>query len=493
MGTRKLRMTAALWAVAALGFVACEKSETGGTGALLDEVSKADQFAIDVLGSYYLWNEEIERDLKHLNPDTCRFPMEVVKNIRYYDYSAGREIDRWTVLTDDLQSLVNSIQGREVAYGYYLQAGRISNAPGCYFLVVTYVVKDSPADKAGLKRGDVILTLDGKTITKENIYDSYNTASVTLGLSTLVDGQISTLVHDVALTAEEIYEDPILVAKTFDVSGKTVGYLAYTSFDLKSSLRLPELFRQFKSKGVDELILDLRYNGGGYAFTETLLASMIAPEAQVESGDVFQTEVYNSILTEQLRKAGEDANTYFSTIHRLESGAGELVIDVSDANLGIDKVYAIVSGGTASASEGLIVGLDPYMDIELIGKQTHGKYCAGVLLSPKDIYNNKYDYSLIKGWGMYVMISMFADRDGRNASIPDGLSVDVEAEDDPLDGYQLGDENETMLRAALQLAGKSYPQAASQTRAYSKSIKLVPLDHGAPRGILIKTDVPPFR
>ena len=94
---------------------------------------------------------------------------------------------------------------------------------------------------------------------------------------------------------------------------------------------------------------------------------------------------------------------------------------------------------------------------------------------------------------MYVMISKFADRYGRNESIPDGIPVDVRIDDDPFDGCQLGDENETMLRAALQAAGKVYPQAASVTRSYSNNIELTPLEHGAPRGILIKTDVPALR
>ena len=167
-------------------------------------------------------------------------------------------------------------------------------------------------------------------------------------------------------------------------------------------------------------------------------------------------------------------------------------IDVSDANPGISKVYVIVTGGTASASEGLIVGLKPYMDVELVGQRTYGKYCAGILLAPDQFYSSRYDYSLIQDWGMYVMISKFADCNGRNASIPDGIPVDLEAKDNPLDGYQLGDENETMLRAALQAAGKTYPKSASVTRSYSKAIDLTPLDHGAPRGILIRTDLPPL-
>ncbi len=79
----------------------------------------------------------------------------------------------------------------------------------------------------------------------------------------------------------------------------------------------------------------------------------------------------------------------------------------------------------------------------------------------QDFYTSRYDYTLIRDWGMYVMISKFADCNGNNVSIPDGIPVDLEAKDNPLDGYQLGDENETMLRAALQAAGKTYPKSAS--------------------------------
>ena len=482
---------AVLWTAVTLALAGCvgtaNPDKKGDTPT--PEVAKADQYAIDVLGSYYLWNEEIEKNLVRLDPDTCRMPMEVVKSIRYRE--GGKEVDRWTVLTDDLKSFQNSVQGLGLTYGYDLQAGRISNKPGEYFLIVSYVSNGGPAQKAGLKRGDVIISLDGKAITMDNIYDAFNSRSIDLGITGLEGDHISGDVRNVSLIAVDMYEDPILVAKTFDVNGKKVGYLAYTGFDLKSSKALPDVFRNFKSMNIDELIIDLRYNGGGYAFTENVLASMIAPSANVLAGDIFQTEVYNSILAEAWKKQGEDTNTYFSTVHEISSQ--KLKIDVSDANLGISKVYAIVTGGTASASEGLIVGLKPYMDVVLVGRQTYGKYCAGIMLAPGDFYNSRYDYSLIKDWGMYVMISKFADRDGRNESIPDGIPVDVEVDDNPFDGYQLGDENETMLRAALQLAGKSYPQAALQTRAYSKSIELTPLEHGTPRGILIKSDVPVFR
>ncbi len=106
---------------------------------------------------------------------------------------------------------------------------------------------------------------------------------------------------------------------------------------------------------------------------------MIAPKANVLAGDMFQTEVYNSILADVWKKQGEDTNTHFSTSHEISQTSK---VDVSDANPGISKVYVIVTGGTASASEGVIVGLKPYMDVELVGQRTYGKYCAGILLAP---------------------------------------------------------------------------------------------------------------
>ena len=489
MNTKNLCGAAVVLTVA-LGLLGCvETNADNKDEAPTPEIAKADRFAIDVLETYYLWNEEIEKNLAKLDPDTCRMPMEVVKSIRYHE--VGKEVDKWTVLTDDLESFTNSVQGLGLTYGYDLQVGRISNREGEYFLVVSYVSNGGPAQKAGLKRCDVIITLDGKAITQNNIYEAFNSRTIELGVTKLDGDHIGEEVRTVGLRAVDMYEDPILVTKTLDVNGKKIGYLAYSGFDLKSSQSLRDVFLRFKSENVQELILDLRYNGGGYAFTENVLASMIAPRANVAAGDIFQTEVYNSILAQAWKEQGEDTNTYFSNIHELSSQ--NLRIDVSDANLGIDKLYVIVTGGTASASEGLIVGLRPYMDVVLVGQQTYGKYCAGILLAPKDFYNSKYDYSLIKDWGMYVMISKFADRDGRNESIPDGIPVDVRIDDDPFDGCQLGDENETMLRAALQAAGKVYPQTASVTRSYSKNIELTPLEHGAPRGILIKTEIPVFR
>ena len=160
----------------------------------------------------------------------------------------------------------------------------------------------------------------------------------------------------------------------------------------------------------------------------------------------------------------------------------------------LKKVTFIVTDGSASASEGLIVGLGPYMDVTLVGNQTYGKYCAGWMMSAEDFWGTqaKENYSMIGNWGIYVMVSKFADKSGNNAAMPDGIPVDINASDNPLDGYQLGDENETMLKAALTAAGK--PTVG--TRAFSGNqpvYEMERIEHGKPRGILIKSDIPPVK
>ena len=452
------------------------------------EIQQASNFALNTLYTYYLWNQEIYNDLEKLDPETCLDPKTVVHDIRYH--ANGKEVDHWTQLTDDMKAMTSSVEGLGLSYGYSLEAGRISNKEGVYFLIVDYVVKGGPADKGKLKRGDLIMTIDGSEITSSNINNVYNSEKITLGVAHLTaDGYLGAVEYDVTLSAEDIWEDPVLVDTTYDVGGKTVGYLVYNSFDLNTLGTLPGIFCKFKEKGVQELILDLRYNGGGFVTTECELASLIAPYASVAAKDIFQTEVYNSILTEAWKES-EDFNTYFDTKFEYKNENYDISEDISDANLDLKKIYCIVTSSSASASEGLIVGLTPYVDITLIGQQTYGKYCAGYMLSPKNVFSNSQnvDISKIGNWGIYVMVSKFADKYGNNRAMPDGIPVDIEVQDNALDGFQFGDENETMLRAALSAAGKVYTKAPIEGRR--SGLETVRLEHGAPRGMLIKTDIP---
>lgn len=454
-----------------------EPSPSGGgstinpTVTISEEIQRADVFAQDVLRLYYLWNKEITNAIdSQLDPNTCGDPVATVAKIRYKQgggFNTKQDEDRWTKLFDDITPFMESVQSVETTNGMSLSVGKFSGtSPQQYFFIVNLVYEGGPAENEGLKRGDIIISYNGKDITDANLEEAYyseQTAEYGLG-EWLADG-IYDLGTSVLLTPVKMYLDPIICNKTFEVGSKKVGYLMYDSFDLNSSNKLINVCKQFKSEGVTELILDLRYNGGGYVFTENLLASMLVPETNVQAGNLYEQEIYNDELTEAYSKRfGKDFNkTFFSFNHEYgEKGdADYMKFSTNGANIGLTKIYAIVSGETASASEALLVGLSPYIDIVIIGEQTHGKYCSGYILSVEDVYN--IPPVSISKWGLYVMVSTYADRDNKNIARPVGIIPNIGVKDTPWEGLSIGNENEAMLKAALQAAGKVYPSVAVAT------------------------------
>ncbi len=176
------------------------------------------------------------------------------------------------MLTNDITSVTSEMNGTTTSFGWNLTFYDMSNLVNReqYIGVVNFVYKDSPAAKAGLKRGDILLTLDGQIINSSNYQNLYygNTLTVTLGRMDPESYTISDQNKEVSLTAVSMYENPVICDSIYEFNGKKVGYLAYTSFDFASIPQLIEISRKFKAEQVKELVLDLRYNGGGYVTTE---------------------------------------------------------------------------------------------------------------------------------------------------------------------------------------------------------------------------------
>ena len=460
----------------------------------LDDETRAQRyyvntFAWNVMDSFYLWRDEIADALGQW--ENWEEPIAKVAKIRYKD-ARGKDIDRWTVVTDDISSFTGRVSGhtRTLGMDFLLYYTDETNTRIC--AVVTYVFADSPAAMAGIGRGDVILSVNGYEMTPGNyeelVMDGIlGGGTVTLGFS---GGK------SVTMTAVDMYENPVQTVRTLDLpSGRKVGYLHYTSFTLDSCEELIDVFSAFTQEGIDDLVLDLRYNGGGYVITETVLASMLAPVADVTAGNIFSTEVYNKTLA---REMGNEPS-YFKTEFVFQSEGTIHVISTVGANPDLPRLYVLVTEFSASASESLICCLKPYMDVTVIGKQTSGKYCAGIIITAKSWYDEakdalekgQYEKALpyVDNWGMYVMYSRYADRNGKTLSMPDGIVPDYEVADNPLDGYGLGDPQETMLAYALRLIEAR--QAAGYTRSTSAVPPLTPVEgdsHPRTTGILVGTD-----
>ena len=304
MNTKMLKKFVWLWLalLLPLGFVACSDDdeplnpvtppqEEEGSKAYQDEMAYANFFAYNVMSDVYLWKQEIASALNSWL--ILADPVKAVEKARYKE--AGEDVDKWTMMTSSYTEMVGGTDGISSGtygcnYKFYLKEDNSDKVVA----FVTYTYPGSPAEKAGLQRGDVVLEINGKPLDRNNYTDLYYSSSMTVGIGYIQeDGTYSDVEKTAGMTAVSMYEDPVLLSKVFDCGGKKVGYLAYTSFTFESSLALYDVCKKFKAEGISELILDLRYNGGGYVFTEEVLASMLAPEAEVKNKSVFETEMWN--------------------------------------------------------------------------------------------------------------------------------------------------------------------------------------------------------
>ena len=353
-----------------LGFLVLSMLGGGCGKQVPDEYSRLDDetklqrkyvntFAWNVMDEYYLWRDEIAPAMERWQ--NWEEPIRKVADIRYKD-AAGRNIDRWTLLTDDFASLIGGVSGHTRTFGMDFQLYYYDSSHKRVCAVVTYTYDASPAAGAGLKRGDVILTVDGRDMTPDNYQGIvqerlFGGGTVKLGLS---DGRSATL------TAVDMYENPVHTVRILErPDGKKVGYLHYTSFTLDSCDDLVRVFFDFVLAGIDDLVLDLRYNGGGYLIAEEVLASLLAPVSVVEAGSVLSREIYNAKMAAEVK---EDPSCFETSFIFRNKGSLQ-TISTLGANPDLPRLYVLATGSSASASESLVCCLRPYMDVILVGGQ----------------------------------------------------------------------------------------------------------------------------
>ena len=423
-----------------LSFLSCEKENNGinPQKPVTGNTLKVNNFIYEDVQDYYLWTSTV-----NWNKFDPKYEQD---SYDFFDKLIYKSEDQWSMLTDDAQAFHNMLDGVSTSFGYELIWGRFINSTNRYAIVL-YVYPGSPAQKAGLKRGDFLVSIDGnKNLTDANYMDLYNAPSITLGKAFPLDnGDLAPDPNLVYMEAVTMYEDPV-VKDTVIVKGThRIGYLCYTNYTLESINRLQEVFTGFKAQGVTDVVLDLRYNGGGYAETSCVLSSILAPSAVVARKDIFLTQTWNDVLTAYFKREGEDTNEYF--------------MDNLSVNMDLSRLYVLTLRFSASASEATMIGLKPYMNVIQIGEATHGKYYGGALLNPMVYDSRKKTWitdNEIENWLMYLMVYRYADSKG-DTSFSGGLIPDYPIEEDY--NYELpplGDERDPLFGKAIELiTGKS--------------------------------------
>ncbi|MBW8199302.1 S41 family peptidase [Flagellimonas abyssi] len=374
-------------------------------------------------------------------PDPENFYYSICNN---HERIVGEEnaIDRFSFANEDYSELVNSLSGISQSNGLEFGLRLIGNSSDV-FGYVQYIVPNSDASTKDIQRGEFFTRVDGVQLNTQNYINLLfgENSTYTLGMATVSDNTISDSAKEVTLTKiENQIEDPILVAKTLDVNGTKVAYLMYNRFLSSFNEDLNDAFAQFKADGATELVLDMRYNPGGSVNTSRLLASMIYG---TNTSDVYIKQRWNAKI--QAEFSDEFLTDYFA------SSTGASAINT----LNLSRVFVLATGDSASASELVMNGLDPYIDVIHIGTTTRGKNEFSITLV--DDLENSYIYSENRegkinpdnSWGLQPLVGRNENADGFY-DYTSGLVPDIALSEDLTNLGVLGDPNEPLLARALE-------------------------------------------
>ena len=396
------------------------------------------------LNEFYYWQEEVEAlsDEKLNNEKTYASFISENSNPEIFFNSLKHPEDRFSWIEKNYIDLENTLQGIFATNG--VEFGLLYACENCNELIgyVKYILKDSDADGKNIQRGDFFTGVNGTRLTSNN-YRSLlfgENLSYTLNMSSLQSGTLISNGIDVELTKEENFKtNPIQVSKTLSIPNEAkVGYLMYNQFVADRSNDLNETFAYFKTEGITELIIDLRYNGGGSVQNCVELASMITGQYDSE---IFAEEIWNQkLLTYLEERFGRE-----SLINRFVNKLGN---EEQINSLKFNRVYIITSSESASASELLINGLASYIDVIQVGEKTFGKNVGSITVY--DYIDNEKTKNPEHTYAMQPIVLKIANSDGY-ADYTDGLEPSTEVEEDIQNLGILGDPTEPLLATTLNL------------------------------------------
>jgi len=402
--------------IAFAGLTACGGGATEGiaasppdTGACSNDGQK--QFVLDALYDWYLWN-----DLLPANIDISDYssPEELVKEVTR-GFGPQDSNDKPV----DLFSSVGSLDADQQFFGEGKFEGfgfrwRVENDN----MRIVRVFSGSPMDAGGIERGHTVVTLNDRTYTDINdnegvsaFFDANET--VTFEMRRLDNTVFASLITAAIVTIAPVPEDRVRIID-LGAGIPPLGYLELATFISTANPRFDTVFAEFIAAGVEDVVIDLRYNGGGLVSTAELLGDYLGGFAN--DGFVFSNTEFNAD-----RGPANNSSSFFSRQFN---------------SLNTTRFIVIASSGTASASELVTNSLIPYADVWIVGDSTFGKPVGqiGLDFCDKILRPTSFRTTNAEGAGDYF----------------DGLPVDCPATDD-LD-IPTGDDNDPNIIAARSIS-----------------------------------------
>jgi len=353
----------------------------------------------DVMSDIYLWYST----MPNVNPTAYESPEAYLEAVRYKTL-------------DSHFSYITSRAANDAFYSdsQFIGFGLSTSLNGSEMRVLQ-VFPDSPALEAGLSRGDRIVEIGGRTV--ESLVASGEIDSAfgpsDIGVETNIAFNQAGARHDAHMVKRLVTIPTVSLTKIYNIAGRRVAYIFFRNFVTPSFGALDAAFAELSAAGVDDLVLDLRYNGGGLVSVAQHLASYIGGKRT--DGLLFAEYFHN------------DRNTFRNHIIRFEPKPQALTLD---------RLIVVTTGGSASASELVINALRPFIPVVVIGSRTYGK--------PVGQYGIEFCDKLL------APVSFALRNADGQGDFFDGFAPDCAAPDDV--DRQLGDPAEGSLKEALTFA-----------------------------------------
>lgn len=415
-------------------------------------LSSEKQWLRSYMGDTYLWYSEIP----NVNADASAYSanQDVYTSLNNYfndlrspfGTTSGKRKDAFSFIYPTKDWTALSQAGTVFGYGMELRVG--STTPPRRFSVV-YVEPNSVAERAGVRRGDQIVSINNISVDVSDraSIDAFNNALSPKVITTnsFVFSRNGVTQPAVALRAGTVTQQPVMLSKVLTAGDQKIGYMLFNSHLGAAESGLIKAMEQFSTANVTDLVIDMRYNGGGYLYIASELAYMIAGGGRTK-GKVFEQLQYNDKRANDSKNSAEP----FYDTSCLPGSDGKCTTQAALPTLNLPRVYILTTNSTCSASESVINGLRGIdIDVRVIGSNTCGKPYGflgrdncGISYFPIEFkgVNNK-------GFGDY------ADGFVPNCSATDDLSK------------ELGDPNENILATALQhrSSGACKPIALSRS------------------------------
>ena len=417
-----------LGVLAIASLAACEDGGTGSAGPQIGtaacENGGQKLFVLDSLYTWYLWNDLLPRGIDIANYATPEeLVLEVTRTFGPKDAN-GNPIDRFSSVGSAAADAQFFGAGKFEGFGFNYR----SVDPATNDIRLSRVFSGSPAENGGLARGQQFVSLNGRNIAdiqaNEGIGAVLDERTVLFEMRR-PDGTVfsSSITKDVVTIA------PVPQRRIIDAgNGSMVGYLELAQFISTADPVLDDVFAEFIAAGVSDIIIDLRYNGGGLVSTANLLGDYLG--AFANDSRVFSETRFNAD-----RAAANNSTEFFER---------------QGNSINLARLVVIATGGTASASELVTNSLEAYFDVTLVGDNTFGKPVGqiGLRFCDKILRPTSFKTVNALGEGDYF----------------DGLPVDCPATDDL--NFPVGaDSDPNMVAAMTYLNTGACPVAAAEGQA----------------------------